>query len=72
MDRGRLRTLTKRSGGDESVLFNSGEHASVGGEVLRADGLNMSLRIFFSFFSHQQSLGVTKGTEREMKISSQL
>lgn len=66
MDRGRLRTLTKCSGGDESVLFDSGEHGSVGGEVLRADGLNMSSRIFL--FSHQQSLGVTKGSEREMNI----
>lgn len=66
MDRGRLRTLTERSEGDESVLFDSGEHAFVGGEMLRAGGLNMSLRIFL--FSHQQSLGVTQGSERERNV----
>lgn len=34
--------------------------------MLRVDGLNMSLRIFL--FSRQQSLGVTKGSERDMNI----
>lgn len=37
---------------------------SVGGEVLRADGLNMIV----TYIRHQQSLGVTKPSERDMNI----